>query len=86
MNALRSMASPTAKVIRNHDVVVIATRNVVPGDIIMLEIGDVVPADMRLFEAVNLDIDEALLTGESMPVSKITHSLVFTVCCSSYYT
>ncbi|KAJ3378318.1 hypothetical protein HDU92_007496, partial [Lobulomyces angularis] len=72
MDALRKMASPTAKVLRDRQVTVIPTREVVVGDICLIELGDVVPADVRLVEAVNLEVDEALLTGEAVPVSKIT--------------
>ncbi|KAJ3077820.1 hypothetical protein HK102_004945, partial [Quaeritorhiza haematococci] len=72
MDALRHMASPTARVIRNREIEIIQSRDVVPGDIITLEEGDIVPADIRLFEAVNLETDEALLTGESIPVAKRT--------------
>ncbi len=58
------------KVIRNGHVVEVATSNVVPGDIVTVDAGDVVGADMRLIEAINLKIDEAMLTGESEPVEK----------------
>jgi len=60
-----------AKVIRNGSLREIQTNQVVPGDILIIEQGDVVSADIRLFEAVNLRIDEALLTGESEPVEKV---------------
>lgn len=53
MDALRRMASPTARIVRNKEIHCIATRNVAPGDIIVLELGDVVPADVRVFEAVS---------------------------------
>nr|CBL43003.1 Na+/K+ P-type ATPase [Riccia fluitans] len=70
MDALRRMASPTAKVIRDGGLDRISSPGVVPGDIIVLEVGDVVPADCRLIEVLNLEVDEAMLTGESLPVAK----------------
>ncbi len=68
--ALKRMAAPNAQVIRDGVQVTIPAREVVPGDIILLEAGNYVPADMRLFESVNLKIEEASLTGESVPVNK----------------
>jgi Ca2+-transporting ATPase len=70
LKALKEMASPHAKVIRDGVVVEIASSDVVPGDIVVLEAGDYIPADLRLVEAVNMKIDEAALTGESVPVEK----------------
>ncbi|KAF9933477.1 Na+ ATPase [Linnemannia zychae] len=70
MEALRNMSSPTAQVIRDETRVVIPNNQVVPGDIMIFEDGDVVGADCRLFEVFNLETDEALLTGESLPVQK----------------
>lgn len=70
MEALKSMSSPTARVMRNHDLQQIPTRELVPGDLCHLEEGDIVPADLRLIDSVNLEIDEGALTGESLPVSK----------------
>ena len=68
--ALKRMAAPNAKVLRNgrHDV--IPARMLVPGDVVILETGDLVPADIRITEALNLKIQEAALTGESVPVEK----------------
>jgi Ca2+-transporting ATPase len=68
--ALKRMAAPNAKVLRNglHDI--IPARLLVPGDVIILETGDMVPADIRITEALNLKIQEAALTGESVPVEK----------------
>ncbi len=68
--ALKQMASPTAKVIRNNHLEIIPASNLVPGDIVLLEAGDIVPADLRLIESMNLKIEEASLTGESVPVEK----------------
>ena len=75
LEALRQMAAPTAAVLRDGEEVIIPARDVVPGDIILLRSGDKVPADMRLIEAVNLQTDEAPLTGESVPIEKQTEAL-----------
>ena len=70
LEALKKMASPEAMVLRGGHRVSVPARELVPGDIVFLETGNFVPADMRLLEAVNLRIDEAALTGESVPVEK----------------
>ena len=70
MNSLRSLASPSAQVIRSGSSTTVAASEVVPGDIVELSVGETVPADCRLIEAVNFETDEALLTGESVPVAK----------------
>ena len=70
IEALKDMSSQIARVRRDGHVVEIDSRELVPGDIVMLEAGDVVPADMRLLEAASLKIEEAALTGESVPVDK----------------
>ena len=70
IEALKNMSSPMARVRRDGNVVEIDSRELVPGDIVLLEAGDVVPADMRLLEAASLKIEEAALTGESVPVEK----------------
>ena len=67
---LRQMAAPEAHVIRDGRRQVVPAREVVPGDIVLLEAGNYVPADVRLLESVNLRIDESALTGESSPVTK----------------
>ena len=72
IEALRRRAAPTAQVIRGGREKTVASRDLVPGDIILLRVGDKVPADGRLLEAVNLQIDEAVLTGESVAVEKQT--------------
>lgn len=68
--ALRKLAAPEAHVIRNGSRQVIPSRELVPGDLVLLETGNYVPADLRLLEAINLRIEEAALTGESVPVQK----------------
>lgn len=70
INSLRTLGNPTCNVYRDGATINIPTSQVVPGDIVDLNTGDSVPADIRLIEAVNLEADEALLTGESAPVSK----------------
>ncbi|MGL6299939.1 HAD-IC family P-type ATPase [Streptococcus iniae] len=64
------MSSPLARVRRNGHVIEMDSKELVPGDVVLLEAGDVVPADMRLIEANSLQIEEAALTGESVPVQK----------------
>jgi Ca2+-transporting ATPase len=73
--ALKQLAAPTATVRRSGQVQTVAARQLVPGDIVLLEAGNVVPADLRLLEAVQLRAEEAALTGESVPVEKITTPL-----------
>ena len=73
--ALKKMSSPHVKVRRNGNVKQIKTEELVPGDIVLIEAGDIIPADMRLLESASLKIEEAALTGESVPVEKITDSL-----------
>jgi Ca2+-transporting ATPase len=70
LDALKKMAAPEAQVLRDGHRISIPARELVPGDIVFLEAGNFVPADLRLLEAVNLKIDEAPLTGESVPVEK----------------
>ncbi|MGY3779102.1 cation-translocating P-type ATPase [Isobaculum melis] len=70
INALKMMSSPHARVKRDGHVVTLKSEELVPGDIILLEAGDVVPADVRFLEIASLKIEEAALTGESVPVEK----------------
>ncbi len=70
LEALKQMTASTATVIRDGNEEEVIARDLVPGDIILLETGDRIPADSRLIEAVNLKVDEAPLTGESMAVGK----------------
>ncbi len=75
LEAIRSMIDPQASVMRDGHRTVVPAEVIVPGDIVLLEPGDRVPADLRLFRARNLRIDEAALTGESLPVEKDTRPL-----------
>ena len=68
--ALKKMAAPNAQVIRDGHQVTIPSKELVPGDIVLIEAGNYIPADMRLMESVNLKVEEASLTGESVPVDK----------------
>ena len=70
LEALQKLSSHVAKVVRNGKVEVIQSRELVPGDIVVLDTGDYVPADLRIIESVNLKSQEASLTGESVPVDK----------------
>ncbi len=71
LEAIARMANPQASVLRNGRRVTIAAETIVPGDIVLVEAGDRVPADLRLLRARSLKIDEAILTGESVAVDKI---------------
>jgi P-type Ca2+ transporter type 2C len=70
LTALKRMAAPNARVLRDGHIITVPSRELVPGDIVILETGNYVPADVRLVESVNLRIEEASLTGESVPVGK----------------
>ncbi len=70
MESLRKMAAPTASVLRDGKEIVISSTLLVPGDVVIIGVGDRIPSDARLVEAVNLKTDEASLTGESAPVEK----------------
>ncbi|TFG43007.1 MAG: calcium-translocating P-type ATPase, PMCA-type, partial [Bacteroidia bacterium] len=75
LEALKSLAAPLTKVLRDGVTKVVLTQHLVPGDIVILETGAVIPADLRLTEAVNLKIQESALTGESVPVEKNIEAL-----------
>ena len=75
MEALMRMAAPKARVRREGGIQSLPARNIVPGDIVLLETGDKVPADARIIEASNLKVNESALTGESVPVDKHTRAL-----------
>ena len=72
VRALMALAAPESTVIRDGERQRVATQDIVPGDIVLVEAGDKIPADSRLIEVANLKTDEAPLTGESVPVSKET--------------
>jgi P-type Ca2+ transporter type 2C len=68
--ALRGMTAPSARILRDGTQRIVSTTEVVPGDIVVLSEGDIVPADLRLIETATLSADESMLTGESVPVDK----------------
>lgn len=70
MESLRQLSSPTALVIRNGESLHVPAKTVVPGDVVMIKDGDVVPSDLRLISTSNLEVSEQLLTGESVPAAK----------------
>ncbi len=73
--ALRRMSSPTVKAVRDGQLKELSAHELVPGDVVRLETGSVVPADCRIVESVNLRIQEAALTGESEPIEKVAAAL-----------
>jgi len=75
LEALKKMLSPFSTVIRNGQEGEIPAKEIVPGDIIVVKDGDIIPADARVIQSINLQVSEASLTGESMPVRKITEKL-----------
>ena len=76
MESLRSLTAPEATVLRNGIGVKIPASELVPGDIIMLETGDRIPADIRWVKTTNIRIEESALTGESQPVAKISEPMI----------
>ena len=75
LEALQQLATPKASVIRNSAIQKIPSKELVPGDIVILETGNYVPADLRLVESSNLKIDESSITGESIPIAKDTSNI-----------
>lgn len=75
IEALQTMTAATCKVLRDGQQVTMESRLLVPGDVVLLEAGDAVPADGRVLESASMKIEEAALTGESVPVSKFTEPL-----------
>ena len=75
IEALQTMTAATCKVLRDGKQVSVLSEELVPGDVVILEAGDAVPADGRLLESASLKIEEAALTGESVPVNKVVEAL-----------
>ena len=75
IEALQQMSAATSKVMRNGHIAIVKSEDLVPGDIVLLEAGDAVPADGRIIESASLKIEEAALTGESVPVNKFSEVL-----------
>ncbi|MBS6457882.1 MAG: cation-translocating P-type ATPase [Firmicutes bacterium] len=75
IEALQTMTAATSKVLRDGKIVVLHSADLVPGDVVLLEAGDAVPADGRLLESASLKIEEAALTGESVPVNKTAETI-----------
>jgi Ca2+-transporting ATPase len=75
LEALRQMAAPSARAVRDGEEVVVPARELVPGDVVVIRAGDRVPADARMIASINLTVDEAALTGESVPVQKTAEAL-----------
>lgn len=76
LESLKQMSAPEAKVIRDGKKTVVPARELVPGDIVILEAGDIIPADLRLFTSSNLKVDESSLTGESVAVEKNSEAIL----------
>lgn len=70
LESLKKMAAPMAKVVRNGEPMVVNVEDVVPGDVVELEVGDIVPADIRITESYSMSVQESSMTGESVPVEK----------------
>ena len=75
LESLKKMAAPVAKVVRDGEPMVVNVEDVVPGDLVELEVGDIVPADIRITESYNMSIQESSMTGESVPVEKHPETL-----------
>lgn len=70
VEALQKLSAPNAKVVREGNLLTLPAVEIVPGDVVVLEAGDIVPADIRILESSNMKVEEASLTGESVPVEK----------------
>lgn len=70
VEALQKLSAPNAKVVREGNQITLPAAEIVPGDVVVLEAGDIIPADIRLLESSNMKVEEASLTGESVPVEK----------------
>jgi Ca2+-transporting ATPase len=75
LESLKRLAAPNAEVIRSAEKEIIQAPKLVPGDVILLKVGDKVPADCRIIEEMNLKVDESVLTGESLSVEKTTEAI-----------
>lgn len=76
IEALQKMTAATSKVLRDREIAHVKSADMVPGDVVLLEAGDAVPADCRIIESASLKIEEAALTGESVPAGKIMEKLL----------
>ncbi len=76
VEALQKMSAATTKTIRDGQVVTVKSEDLVVGDVILLDAGDAIPADCRIFECASMKIEEAALTGESVPVTKLVNALM----------
>ena len=75
IEALQEMSAATSKVLRDGKILIIPSEDLVVGDVVLLEAGDSVPADARVLESASLQVEEAALTGESVPVTKVTEAI-----------
>ncbi|WEW57320.1 magnesium-transporting ATPase [Emydomyces testavorans] len=78
IQSLQALSAPVCKVVRNGRIDAVKAETLVVGDVVQLAVGDMVPADLRLFDGINVSADEALLTGESLPVLKQPHAVFST--------
>ena len=78
VEALQKMSAATTRVLRDGKIVIVKSEDLVVGDVILLDAGDAIPADCRIFECASMKIEEAALTGESVPVNKLVDALMLT--------
>ena len=76
VEALQKMSAATTKTLRDGQIVTVKSEDLVVGDVIILDAGDAIPADCRIFECASMKIEEAALTGESVPVTKLVNALM----------